>query len=171
MADETDRIDDAAEATAPAPVRSYLVVVDDTAESRLALRYAALRAAKVGANVSLLYVIPPTDFVQWGGVQDMIEAEAREKAEALLASVADQVVEWTGIRPSAAVREGDPKEEVMEAISTDATVHALVLGAAPKGTPGPLVSFFSGEMAGQLPCLVMIVPGGLSEAAVERLAC
>lgn len=150
--------------------RSYLVVVDDTPESRVALRFAAKRAAKSGGRVSLLHIIPPTDFIQWGGVQDMMEAEAQEKAEALLDDVIEHVLAETGVRPSASVRSGKPPEEVMKALSGDATVHTLVLGAAPKGAPGPLVAYFSGEAAGQLPCPVVIVPGGLDDEALERLA-
>jgi nucleotide-binding universal stress UspA family protein len=152
------------------PARSYLVVVDDTPESRVALRFAAKRAAKSGGHVSLLHIIPPTDFIQWGGVQEMMEAEAQEKAEALLNEVAEQVVAETGLRPSVGVRMGEPTEEVLKALSGDDTVHTLVLGAASKGAPGPLVAFFSGEAAGQLPCPVVIVPGGLDDEALERLA-
>lgn len=150
--------------------RSYLVVVDDTPESRVALRFAARRAAKSGGHVSLLHVIPPADFIQWGGVQNMMEAEAQEKAEALLNEVAEQVVAETAIRPSISVRTGKPAEAVLKALSGDATIHALVLGAAAKGAPGPLVTFFAGETAGQLPCPVVIVPGGLDNEAIERLA-
>lgn len=150
--------------------RSYLVVVDDTPESRVALRFAARRAAKNAGHVSLLHIIPPTDFIQWGGVQDVIEAEAQAKAEALLTEVAESVMTETGIRPSISVRWGKPTEQVLAALSDGSNIQALVLGAASKGAPGPLVSFFSGEAAGQLPCPVVIVPGGLSEEALDRLA-
>lgn len=150
--------------------RSYLVVVDDTPESRLALRFAARRAAKNGGQVSLLHVIPPTDFIQWGGVQDVIEAEAQEKAEALLSAVAEDVAGETGIHPSFAVRHGQPADEVLKEVTADSDLQLLVLGAASSGAPGPLVAFFSGEAAGQLPCPVLIVPGGLDDAALDRLA-
>jgi nucleotide-binding universal stress UspA family protein len=150
--------------------RSYLVVVDDTPESRVALRFAALRASHNAGHVALLHVIPPTDFIQWGGVQDVMEAEAQAKAEALLSEVAESVFAETGIRPSITVRSGKPAEEVMKAIEADPSLHMLVLGAASKGAPGPLVAFFSGEAVGRLPCPVVIVPGGLDDAAIERLA-
>ena len=150
--------------------RSYLVVVDDTPESRVALRFAALRAARNDGSVSLLHVIPPTDFIQWAGVQDVIEAEAQVKAEALLTEVADSIMTETGIRPSIIVKLGEPTEEVMKAIAADSSLQMLVLGAASKGAPGPLVAFFSGEAAGELPCPVVIVPGSLGEDALHRLA-
>lgn len=150
--------------------RSYLVVVDDTPESRLALRFASKRAARNAGHVSALHVIPPTDFIQWGGVQDVIEAEAQETAEAMLNELADAAMTETGIRPSIFVRSGKPTEEVRKAMDADPNLHLLVLGAASKGAPGPLVAFFSGDSAGELPCPVLIVPGGLDEPSLERLA-
>lgn len=153
----------------PEEPRSYLVVVDDTPESRVALRFAARRAARNGGQVSLLHVIPPTDFIQWGGVQDVIEAEAQEKAEALLSAIVEEVMAETGIRPSVSVRLGKPAEEVLKAVIADRSLQMLVLGAASSGAPGPLVAFFSGEAAGQLPCPVLIVPGALDEPALARL--
>jgi nucleotide-binding universal stress UspA family protein len=150
-------------------VRTYLVVVDSTPESGVALRYAALRAARLGGRLILLYVMPPTQFMQWGGVQAAIDAEAEDKATALVKSVADQVVEWTGDRPGVVIVRGEPTAAVLDTIAADPSIHALVLGAAPKGAPGPLVAYFAGERAGTLPCLVMIVPGGLPEERLEDL--
>ena len=46
----------------------------------------------------------------------------------------------------------------------------LVLGAAAEGTPGPLVSHFSGNAASSLPCPLVIVPGQLSDEALDRLS-
>lgn len=154
----------------PEGPRNYLVVIDDTPESRVALRFAARRAAKNAGRVSLLHVIAPIDFIQWGGVQEVMEAEAQSKAETLLMQVAEEVMTETGIRPSISVRSGTPTEQVLKALGSDDSIHTLVLGAASKGAPGPLVAFFSGEAAGQLPCPVVIVPGGLSEEAIDRLA-
>ena len=49
-------------------------------------------------------------------------------------------------------------------------VAALVLGAAAAGTPGPLVAQFAGVEAGTLPCPVMIIPGSLTDEALDRLS-
>lgn len=45
------------DSTAKPPVRIFLVVVDESPELQLALRYACLRARKSGGKVALLYVI------------------------------------------------------------------------------------------------------------------
>ena len=44
--------------------RTYLVVVDDSTESRTALRFAARRAVKTNGTVEVLAIVPPQDFVQ-----------------------------------------------------------------------------------------------------------
>ncbi len=47
-------------------MRTYLVVVDESAEAEAALLFAARRAAKTGGGVHILALIPKTEFVQWG---------------------------------------------------------------------------------------------------------
>jgi len=150
--------------------RSYLVVVDATPESRLALRYAARRARQTGGHLRMLHVVPPTDFVQWGGVQAALESEAHDAAETLLAGIAAEIEAEVGFAPATEVRVGKTTEIVLAAITTGDAVSALVLGAAAKGAPGPLVEFFAGEGAGALPCPVVIVPGAMTEADLDRLA-
>ena len=66
--------------------RTYLVVIDDSPEARVALRFAARRAAKTGGAVDVLASVEPQDFVQWGGVQAAIEEEQRLRIEGIVAS-------------------------------------------------------------------------------------
>jgi nucleotide-binding universal stress UspA family protein len=145
----------------------YCVVVDATSECRVALRFAALRASRVGARVRLLHVVPRPEFMQWGGVQQAMEAEAMEKAADLLDTVADEAEELAGERPECQVLRGDAGPEILAYLSKQTDIRALVLAAAAKGSPGPLITFFSGERAGTLPCLIIIVPGGTD---ADRLA-
>src|SRR3546814_5719961 len=74
-------------------MRTYLVVIDETKEAGVALRFAARRAAKTGGAIHILALIPPAEFVQWGGVQATIEEEAHQRAEALLAGAAGSLME------------------------------------------------------------------------------
>ena len=67
--------------------RTYLVVIDDSAEARVALHFAARRAAKTDGAVEVLAIVEPQDFVQWGGVQAAIEEEQRLRIEASVAAV------------------------------------------------------------------------------------
>ena len=122
---------------------SYLVVVDETAESRTALRFAALRAGHVGARTAMIHVIRPPEFMQWGAVQEAMAAEAQEAAETLLAAAADDAEALSGARPRAIVLKGEAAPMIFDHVRGDPTVRALVLGATAKGGPGPLVSYFT----------------------------
>src|SRR3546814_8497076 len=98
-------------------MRTYLVVIDETKEAGVALRFAARRAAKTGGAIHILALIPPAEFVQWGGVQATIEEEAHQRAEALLAGEAGSLMEETGIRPQITVRAGEPDQIVRKILA------------------------------------------------------
>lgn len=148
---------------------TFLVVVDDTPECAKALRFAALRAQHTGARVGLLHVLKPSQFLQWGGAQKDIEAEAEENGRAVLAAKANDVETLTGVRPEVRLARGRAPDAVLEVLRSDRSIRALVLAAAAKGRPGPLVEYFSGDAAGSLPCMVMIVPGGIPDTDLDRL--
>lgn len=150
-------------------MRTYLVVIDDSPEATLALRFAARRAARTGGGVIVLAIIPPQDFVAFGGVQATIEAEAREHAEELVATAADAVVQ-EGVTPQTLIKSGKPAEVVREVIGASDEIAALVLATAASGAPGPLVAHFTGQDAGTLPCPVMLVPGGIDVARLDALS-
>jgi nucleotide-binding universal stress UspA family protein len=146
---------------------TYLVVIDDCPESRVAMRFAVLRAAHVRADVRLVSVVRPTEFMHFGALQSVMAAEARDEALALLEQLAGEAVGEAGVRPEITVLEGEPAAVILAHVKANPGIRALVLGTASRGTPGPLVSFFAGERAGSLPCVLMLVPGGLDP---ERLA-
>ena len=151
-------------------MRTYLVVVDETPEAEVALRFAARRAAKTGGGVQILALVPPTEFVQWGGVQATIEEEARQRAEALVMNAAGTLMQESGVRPTITVKQGDAVTVVRETLYANEEVAALVLGAAASGAPGPLVAHFAGAHAGSLPCPIMVIPGSLDLEAIDRLS-
>ena len=147
--------------------RIYLVIMDETAEARLALRFAARRAVRTGGTVHILALVEQQDFSLFGGVQATIEQEARDRAEVLATTAASGLASESGLRPVIAVRSGDGPKVVREYLGEHPEIAALVLGSATEGGPGPLVTHF---MSGHLPCPLMIVPGSLTEADLDRLS-
>src|ERR687884_2178060 len=84
--------------------RVFLVVVDDSPEREVALKFACLRARKGGGRVALLRVVEPVGFSFWAGVGEQMQAERREEAEQLLAGLAAEVLETTGAHPILLIR-------------------------------------------------------------------
>ena len=150
-------------------MRVYLVIMDETEEASMALRFASRRANRTGGAVHLLALVPPQPFVAFGGVQATIEEEARARAEALVTAAAGSLFGDGGVPPVISVRQGEGVTVIRDYLTEHPEVSALVLGAEANGGPGPLVTHFAGS-AGQLPCPVYIVPGGLSDEGLDRLS-
>ena len=151
-------------------MRVYLVIMDETEEALVALRFAAHRAVKTGGAVHLLAVVEPQPFVAFAGVQATIEEEARARAETLVNAAAGNILSDSGLMPRIEVRVGEGVKLVRDYLAENADIAALVLGAASEGGPGPLVTHFAGAGAGQLPCPLYVIPGSLSDEALDRLS-
>ncbi len=149
-------------------MRVYLVVIDESAEAHVALRFAARRAARTNGRVHILAIVPKQAFSAFGGVQATIEEEARDRAEVLANSAAGALMSEGGEEPQITVEMGEGKQVIADYLAQHPEVAALVLGAA-DGVPGPLVAHFSTH-AGSMPCPLFIVPGTLSDEEIDRLS-
>jgi nucleotide-binding universal stress UspA family protein len=148
-------------------MRVYLVIIDDTAEALVALRFASRRAIKTGGS---LHLIEPQPFVAFAGVQATIDEEARERAQTTAATAASSILSDGGAMPLISVQQGEGVKVVRDYLEQNPEISALVLGAGLESGPGPLVSHFAGTHAGSLPCPVFVIPGTLSDADIDRLS-
>lgn len=171
MSDESNAPEGAAAPAEHDHDRIFLVVVDETEEMRVALRFACRRARNTGGRVALLYVIEPSDFQHWQAVGDLMREEARSEGEQLLQKLAAQVNKLAGNIPALHVREGKVRDELMKLLEEEPSISILVLGAntGSRG-PGPLVSALTGKLVGKLRVPLTIVPGNLSDEAVDAIA-
>ena len=150
-------------------MRKFLVVLDDSRECLNAMRYAAMRASRTGAGVTILSIIPPDEFQHWQGVAEPMRAEARERIEAHFEVFAKWMRDRKGIDPELVIREGDPAVEILAQVQEDPEIGVLVLGAGnEKSGPGPLVTQMSRNSA-SLPIPITIVPGEMSKERLEKI--
>ena len=157
--------------SAAARRRKFLVVVDKSPECKVALRFAARRAEHTGGIVTLLSVVALADFQHWRSVEEAMREEALEEAEKLLHDAARDVNKIGNLYPEYIVREGKTREVVLALIEEDPDISILVLGASTgREGPGPLVSLVAQEATNAYPIPVTIVPGSLSDEAVDALA-
>lgn len=151
-------------------MRVYLVIMDDTEEALVALRFASRRAIKTGGSLHIIALMEPQPFVAFAGVQATIEEEARERAQTTAATAAGSILSEGGSMPVISVKQGEGIKVVRDYLAEHPEISALVLGAAREGGPGPLVAHFTGPLAGQLPCPVFVIPGSLGEEDIDRLS-
>src|ERR1019366_8413062 len=113
---------DPSPATQPSRERIFLVVIDETEEMRVALRYAALRASHTGGKVALLCVIEPPGVQISKGVEDRMEEERREEAEQLIARLTADVQATCGTMPVVYIREGRRRDELLALIAEEPSI-------------------------------------------------
>ena len=151
--------------------RVFLVVVDNSEEMRVALRYACLRAKNTGGRVALFRDIEPAGFHHWAGVGELMEDEARVAAEQRLNELAQEVVDISGQIPALYVRVGPIVRELTALIDEEPMISILVLAASTnKEGPGPLVSYLAGKNANSVRIPFTVVPGSLSMEQIDALA-
>lgn len=155
----------------PGSRRKFLVVVDETQECRVALRFAARRAEHTDGIVTALHIIEPPDVQQWRGVEEAMREEAHAKAEEVLAEAARVVHALNGLTAELVVREGKKRDALFSLIAEDRNISILVLasGTGSEGV-GPLVSMVTGHGQNLYPIPVTIVPGNLTEAQIDAIA-
>ena len=151
-------------------ISKFLVIVDETKELSVAIRFAAKRAQSTKGGVILLNVIEQFDPQQWQSIEDIILQEARDKAQEKLQKWSKVINDLTNIVPELIVKEGVPSEKIIETLEDDSAIRFLVLAAADEDQPGPLVSLLAGQKSGKLPVPIVIIPQGLSDDIIDDLA-
>jgi nucleotide-binding universal stress UspA family protein len=151
--------------------RTFLVVVDDSDEMRAALRYACRRARHTGGRVALLRVVAPAEFQHFAAIGDLMSAEARADAEALLQRVGGEVQQMAGGLPVLYVREGEPADELVKLIDQEPSISVLVLAAGTGAEgPGPLISALTARSIDKLRVPLTIVPGHMTDRLIDALS-
>jgi nucleotide-binding universal stress UspA family protein len=158
--------------TEPADLqRVFLVVVDETEEMHVAVRFACRRARHTGGRVALLHVVEPGDPQTFRQVEELMLAEQRAQAEALMQKMSAEVVELSGQMPVVHLRHGYRAEELLKLIEEEPDISILVLAAGTGSEgPGPLISQLVGRLSGRFRVPITVVPGGLDDGQIDRLA-
>jgi hypothetical protein len=148
----------------------YLVIVDDTPEFQIALRYAARCAESRRGHVALLHVFDVEDFQDWGNIEKRLLDELRIEAEARTRKAAAEVFELTQKLSAIYITEGHKVNKIIEIISHDDSLVCLVLGGGVTcGNAGPLISHFTGKALGKLRVPVIVVPGNLDLNRIDAI--
>lgn len=151
--------------------RVFLVVVDESEELNVALRFACRRALHTGGRVALLYVIEPAGFQHWMSVGNLMREEARSEGEQLLQRIAAQVNDLAGKMPILHLREGNRRDELLALLDEEPNISILVLGAGTgKRGPGPLVSALTGKFLGKVHIPITLVPDSLSDEEIDAVS-
>ena len=150
--------------------RLFLVVADDSKELHQALYYAARRAATAGGEVALFRCIEPIEGQLWGGVTEIMEAEAEQDSKNLLQELSEYCQKLGAPKPKIFVRKGILNEELFNLIDKEKAIRVLVLGVSTEhGNPGPLINYVINRSSTECRVPITIVPGNLTDEQIDAL--
>jgi len=149
----------------------YLVCVDKSESSRVALHFACKKALKRGGVVEILHIVTPADMQNLFGVMGKMREEQRQEAEILVKSLSESAFQYAGITSEIHIREGRLGEEIINATLEDSNVNMLVLGAAANSKErGQLINWLAEKLGDRLLIPLMIVPGNLTDLQIDELS-
>lgn len=149
----------------------YVVCVDNSDVSRMALRFACIKARKRHIRLDILHVIPPSDVHAMGAVSEMIAQEQRQQAEEMLQAMAEEAFALMGEHPSLSIRTGKPSDEIITHMLDDPDANMLVLGVTPGSKSGNrVISYLTSQAGEKLLVPMMLVPGNLTDQQMEAVA-
>ena len=150
--------------------RLFLVVADDSKELHQALYYAARRAATAGGEVALFRCIEPIEGQLWGGVTEIMEAEAEQASKDLLLKLSEYCEKLGAPKPRTFVKKGILHEELFNLIDKEKSIRVLVLGVSTEhGNPGPLINYVINKGSNECRVPITIVPGNLTDEQIDAL--
>ena len=145
----------------------FLVLLEDSQESTVAIRFAAHRAARAGASVTVLAVIHAEDIAHGLGVAEVMRAEAREQIEAHYEVYAGWMRDRVQVASELVIREGDPAAELLALVGTDEDVSIVILGIGSQA--GAVATRLMREVSA-MPCALTFVPAALSPERLDAIS-
>jgi len=150
---------------------TFLVVVDESKEMFRAMRYAARRSSRNNGRVALLYTFDILEFSHWKAVEDIAEAESREKAESKIQEYENFIMSFSSKKPKKFIMKGDRVECIIKFLDANKFISNFVL-AASEGSSGsdPLIASFTGKSRSKIKVPLTILPSTLSEEEIDKLS-
>ena len=152
--------------------RRFLIVFDNTHECETAAMFAAMRAHAVGAGLVILRTAQTAGFAHWRGLDEEMQAEARDAALFEARALAERIQAKTGIDPEIVIRDGQAVAAIADVVDDDPAIKVLVLasGSEKNRGPGPLVTRMAkGKPLANRPLAVTVVPGRLTENELNEM--
>jgi len=127
-------------------IRTFLVLVSETEEFLVALRFAARRARQAKGRVALLSVVEPQEIETWGGVEQALTDEAFDKARKEMVKHEKLATELSGAEPDIFYRKGERRKALLELIETEPNISVLIMAAQTgEGAHNPLIQYLTSD--------------------------
>lgn len=142
---------------------TILVCIDTTNASVVTLRYACLKAKKLGFAIQILSVMESSHKNLLFGSQ-IIGQDKRKQLEKYLQKLIDDVQKEIAIMPIVSIREGDVSTEILKEIKSMPSCMMLVFGKSHNSkSDNTVLPRIAQKIGTKIRIPIVIVPGNLDE--------
>ncbi len=146
-----------------------LVCVDTSNASAVTLRYACLKAKRLGFAVQILSVLESSHKNLLFG-SHVMGLEKRKSLEIYLQKLIDSVAAETGIVPVVSIREGDVSTEIMREIKSIPNCMTLIFGKSNKlHSDNTVLPRIAQKIGTKIRIPILIVPENLDENLMKLM--
>jgi K+-sensing histidine kinase KdpD len=149
---------------------TLLVCIDTTNASAIALKYACLKAKKLGFKVAILSVIESSHKNLLFGSQT-IGKEKRASLEKYLDKLINEITKDLGMTPVVSIREGDIATEIIKELKANPCCIMIVFGKShsKSQSDSTVLPKMAQKIGRKIQVPITIVPEGLDENLFELL--
>ncbi|GFZ83490.1 hypothetical protein RLOatenuis_3650 [Rickettsiales bacterium] len=145
----------------------FLVCVNGTKNSEIALRVACKKAKHAGASLKMLQAID-IDQQTFLSVTDTVRQEKRAEAENMMQEYLRKAHEWANISIGYKIEEGLAAEVITKAVEQDNSIGMIILGAPTKASDSIIPALLA-KLDICLMVPLMIVPGTLTDQQILEI--
>lgn len=150
-------------------VPTILVCIDSTSASKTTLKYACLKAKKLGFRVEILSVIESSHKNLLFGSQ-RIGREKRSKIEHYINSLVADIANDLGIIPVISIKEGDIASEIVKTVKSNKCYIMVIFGKSQKSqSDNTVLPRMAQKIGTKINVPITIVPENLNEYLFELL--
>ncbi len=143
---------------------TIIVCVDNSNASLVALKYASLKAKKLGFKTEILSILEPSHKNLIFG-SHKIAVEKRDKIEKFIQNAIDEIFEDKDYVPAVEIREGDVGDEIIKEVRGNPNCVSLVLGKSQRSSQSDntVLSKMAQRFSRKIKVPIMIVPENIDE--------
>ncbi len=149
---------------------TILVCVDNSNASLVALKYASLKAKRLGFKTEILSILEPSHKNLLFGSQT-IAREKRLKIERYINSAIKEIFTESDHIPAVEIKEGDIANEIVREVKNNPNCISLVLGKSQKSSHGDntVLSKIAQSISRKVKVPILIVPENIDKNIFELM--
>ncbi len=141
-----------------------LVCIDNSNAAIIALKYAHLKAKKLGFKIEILSVLEQSHKNMLFG-SHTISKENRKKAKIFIEKAISELFDKSSDFPSVNIREGEAANEIIKEVRSNKNIVSLVLGKSQSKAQSDsnVLSKMANKISKRINVPIMIVPENIEE--------